>query len=69
MDQKLNFEELADDIGVLTTKAQATLMYKIIPHFGPQMLRTIIRYSENQLNRINKPTPSTNYISTGDEKL
>lgn len=53
MDQRLDFDETADAVGVLNTKAQATLMYRIVAHFGPQMLRTVIRYAQLRLDIIN----------------
>ena len=41
-------------MGILNTNAQATLMYELIQHFGFGMLRTIIRYCNNRISKLNK---------------
>lgn len=74
MEQRLDFDELAGQIGVLNTRAQATLMYRILQHFGPQVLRTTIRYSYDRIDQINNPLPAEQSklkepVLQGDEKL
>ena len=50
---KLDFDETADAIGILTAKAQVTILYRILLHVGPGVLRTMIKYCHQRLNQIN----------------
>lgn len=52
MEHKLDFEKIAGDIGILNTKEQTTLMYRIIQHLGIGVARTTVKYCKNRIRHL-----------------
>jgi hypothetical protein len=70
---RLDFDETAQILEGLSTKAQATFMYKMINKMGPMLLRTIIRYCCRRLDTINEQLPDEHphkerYLSYGKKR-
>lgn len=55
--ERLDFDVLIKQVEGLGTTAQATLMYRLSRALGPAVLRSSIRYSFQQLDRINAQLP------------
>lgn len=67
---RLDFDETAQILEGMSTRAQATFFYKMIGKCGPMLLRTIIRYCCKRLDSINEGLPDDHphkqrYLSYG----
>lgn len=63
-EERIDFKELADKIGVLNTRAQATLMYEIMQHLGAGLCRSTIKYAKSRLDKINEGLPDPEEVPT-----
>ncbi len=58
MDSKgLNFDELADEITLMSAKAQTTFLFKLMHKLGPGIVRTAMKYCCMRLDSINSQLP------------
>jgi len=54
---EFDFDEVLHEVAQLGNNARATLMYRMIGLMGPAMLRTIIRYCCQRLDKLNAGLP------------
>jgi len=68
MEQKMidlhNFDKVAEEIGILNTRSQSTLVFRVIQHLGPAMLRTTIKYCQGRLRILNRGLPESEEVPT-----
>lgn len=55
----MNFNRVTRGYTSIGTTAQTTLMYRLIQHSGPGVLRTVIRYCLQRLDEVNDALPDS----------
>lgn len=56
---ELDFKQLAEDFSRQSTRAQATLMFKLIECLGPMVTRSALKYCLRRLDVINEQLPDS----------